>query len=206
MATIPRIRPATPADETQIARICLLTGADGGDAAGRFGDDTALADVYATPYLYCPSCFVWVVDVGGEARGYVVAAADTVAFQRWFTDEWWPERGPLHPARTDGDAWLLPAAADPERCLSDAVDEYPAHLHIDLLPELQGDGWGRRLIDTLLAQLAEHGVPGVHLVAPRTNAAAQAFYPKVGFARIGEDDDNVTWARSTAPGWVTGRA
>jgi ribosomal protein S18 acetylase RimI-like enzyme len=204
MATIPRIRPAIPSDEKQIARVCLLTGADGGDAAGRFGDDTVLADVFALPYLHCPSCFVWVVDVGGEVRGYVVAAADTEGFQEWFSAEWWPERGPLHPARTDGDAWLLPAAADPERCLSDAVADYPAHLHIDLLPELQGEGWGRRLIDTLLAQLAEHGVGGVHLVAPRSNAAAQAFYPKVGFARIGEDDESVTWARSTAPGWVSG--
>ena len=197
MASIPRIRPATPDDEQQIARICLLTGADGGDAAGHFGDDTALADVFAVPYLHGPSCFVWVVDIGGEARGYVVAAADTEAFQEWFSGEWWPERGTLHTAKTDGDAWLLPAAADPTRCLSDAVAEFPAHLHIDLLPELQGAGWGRRLIDTLLAQLAEQGVEGVHLVAPRTNAAAQAFYPKVGFAPVGEDETTVTFARGT---------
>lgn len=197
MASLPRIRPATTADEQQIARICLLTGADGGDAAGHFGDDDALADVFAAPYLHGPSCVAWVVDIDGTARGYVVAAADTEAFQHWFSDEWWPERGPLHTAKTEGDAWLLPAAADPARCLSDAVDEYPAHLHIDLLPELQGAGWGRRLIDTLLAQLAEHGVPGVHLVAPRANAGAQAFYPKVGFERVGEDADSVTWARST---------
>src|SRR5690554_5926090 len=109
--TTPRIRPATPADEAQIARVCLLTGADGGDAAGRFGDDTALADVYALPYLHGPSCFAWVVDVGGEVHGYVVAAADSAAFQEWFSDEWWPERGQLHTAQTPDDAWLLPAAA-----------------------------------------------------------------------------------------------
>ncbi len=197
MAT-PRIRPATPADEQQIARICLLTGADGGNASGHFGDDTALADVFALPYLHGPSCFTWVVDIDGEARGYVVAAADTQAFQQWFSEDWWPDRRLLHTLRTDGDAWLLPSAADPTRCLSDAVAEYPAHLHIDLLPELQGAGWGRRLIDTLVAQLAEQGVHGVHLVAPRANRPAQEFYPKVGFVRIGEDDENVTYARSTA--------
>jgi ribosomal protein S18 acetylase RimI-like enzyme len=48
-----------------------------------------------------------------------------------------------------------------------------------------------------MAQLAEHGVRGVHLVVPRANEPAQAFYPKVGFVRIGEDDRNVTYARST---------
>lgn len=197
MAT-PRIRPATTADEQQIARICLLTGADGGDAAGRFSDDTALADVFALPYLHGPSCFAWVVDIGGQAHGYVVAAADTHAFQEWFSNEWWPARGPLHALETEDDAWLLPAAADPTRCLSDVVADYPAHLHIDLLPDLQGAGWGRRLIDTLMAQLAEHGVEGVHLVVPRANTRAQEFYPKVGFVRIGEDDQDVTYARSTA--------
>lgn len=197
MAT-PRIRPATPADEQQIARICLLTGADGGDAAGRFGDDTVLADVFALPYLHGPDCVAWVVDISGTAHGYVVAAADTRAFQEWFNTTWWPERAPLHVAKTADDAWLLPEAEDPTRCLSDAVDDYPAHLHIDLLPELQGAGWGRRLMDTVMAQLAERGVDGVHLVAPRTNAAAQAFYPKLGFIAIAEDDKGVTFARSTA--------
>ncbi len=196
MAT-PRIRPATSADEQQIAHICLLTGADGGNAAGRFGDDTALADVFALPYLHGPSCSAWVVDIDGTPRGYVVAAADTHAFQEWFNNEWWPARGPLHTAKTDDDAWLLPEAANPTRCLSDAVAEYPAHLHIDLLPELQGAGWGRRLIDTLMAQLAHEGVRGVHLVVPRANKPAQAFYAKVGFVRVGEDHTSLTYARPT---------
>jgi predicted N-acetyltransferase YhbS len=38
---------------------------------------------------------------------------------------------------------------------------------------------------------------GVHLVAPRANLGAQTFYPKVGFAPIGEDDATVTFARAT---------
>ena len=41
------IRPATTADHDTIARICLLTGDAGADAAGKHGDDTMLADVYA---------------------------------------------------------------------------------------------------------------------------------------------------------------
>ena len=199
MSPTPRIRPATPADEQQIAHICLLTGADGGDATGSFSDDTALADVFALPYLYGPSCFAWVVDVGGVAQGYVVAAADTDAFQQWFSGEWWVERGPLHTVTNERDEWLAAMANNPTRCLSDAAVDYPAHLHIDLLPQLQGAGWGRRLIDTLMAQLADQGVPGVHLVATRANTGAQAFYPKTGFATISEDDGSVTFARSTAP-------
>ncbi len=61
---------------------------------------------------------------------------------------------------------------------------YPAHLHIDLLPELQGQGWGRRLIEALRDRLRAAGVPGVHLVAAGTNAGAIAFYERLGFTRL----------------------
>ena len=196
----PRIRRATAADEAAIASICLVTGADGGDATGLFSDDTALADVYATPYLHAPDCHAWVVDVAGRARGYVVAAVDTAAFQQWFIEEWWPRRSPAHAISTERDEWLLPEAANPDRLVSDAAADFPAHLHIDLLPELQGAGWGRRLIDTLMAQLADEGVQGVHLVATKANTAAQAFYPKVGFDHADEDDKTVTFTRATSAG------
>jgi len=195
MAVHTRIRKATLADEADIARICLLTGADGEDATGLYSDETMLADVYASPYLRGPSCVAWVVDVGGRPRGYVVAATDSTAFSQWFTEDWWPSRAPLHAAATPEDAQLVAAAEDPERWHTDLAATFPAHLHIDLLPELQGAGWGRRLIDTLCAELAQDGVAGVHLVASKSNPAAQLFHPKVGFAPIGETATDVTFAR-----------
>ncbi len=33
----------------------------------------------------------------------------------------------------------------PERMLIPELADYPAHLHIRLLPEFQGQGWGRQL-------------------------------------------------------------
>lgn len=189
------VRPATPADGTQIARICLLTGSTGADATGRFGDDTVLSDVFATPYLHGPGGFCLVWDVGGEARGYVLGTDDTRAFQEWFVDAWWPRVGPSHRRRTEADDWLLSSAADPARMLIPRLDEYPAHLHIDLLPDQQGRGAGRALIEDACALLAGRGSPGVHLVAERANAGAQAFYPRVGFAAIDESDTAVTFGR-----------
>lgn len=189
------IRPATPADHDQIAHICLLTGATGADATGLYSNDLTLADVYATPYLLGPGGFCLVWDVDGEARGYVLGTDDTRAFQAWFSREWWPSRAHLHPARTDGDGWLLAAAAQPDRMLIPRVDDFPAHLHIDLLPDQQGRGAGRALIEACVALLAERDVPGLHLVAEKANGPAQAFYPRVGFEVIAEDDDAVTFAR-----------
>lgn len=171
----------------------------GNDATGMFGDDRAIADVYALPYLHGPGCFAWVWDDGGGAVGYVVGTDDTRAFQDWFVAEWWPSR-PARAVQTEADRWLLPAAVDPERMLTDLVDEYPAHLHIDLLPEAQGRGAGRALIDAAVDGLRGRGVPGVHLVAAKANAGAQAFYPRVGFVPVVEDHSSVTFARKTTGG------
>jgi GNAT superfamily N-acetyltransferase len=185
----PRIRRATLRDEAAIARICRLTGNQGQDATGLYGDPTVLADVYATPYLYGPDCVGYVVEEAGEPQGYVLAALDTRAFQDWFTNEWWPARASDHSVKTVADQWLLDEAARTSRCINGPVDDYPAHLHIDLLPELQGKGWGRRLIDTLRAHLAAEGVTGLHLVVSTMNAPAVTFYPKVGFDTL--------WAKDT---------
>ena len=74
-------------------------------------------------------------------------------------------------------------------------DTYPAHLHIDLLPELQGQGFGRRLIDTLVAALRERGVRGLHLAADVRNTSAAAFYERTGFSRIPSHADVVAFGR-----------
>lgn len=51
------------------------------------------------------------------------------------------------------------------------LQTHPAHLHIDLLPRLQGQGWGRRLITELAMALHAAGAGGLHLgVAPTTPA------------------------------------
>ncbi|WP_062380244.1 GNAT family N-acetyltransferase [Demequina pelophila] len=192
------IRPAAPADHAAIARICLLTGDRGADATGVHGDDALLADVYALPYLAGPGGFALVWERGGEALGYVLGTSDTAAFQGWFVADWWPRIGPGHVARNTAGRELIAQAADPGRTLIPQLADYPAHLHIDLLPEAQGRGAGRALIEAACALLGERGVPGVHLVAERANAGAQAFYPRVGFRAVGWDDATVTFARRLA--------
>lgn len=189
------IRQAQPADAEAIARICLLTGDVGQDATGMFCDDTAVSDVYASPYLHGPGGFGLVWDVGGEARGYLLGTDDTVAFQEWFSNEWWPRVGAHRTQMTAKDAWLLSAAADPRRMLNSYLDDYPAHLHIDLLPDQQGKGAGSALIEAACALLAKRGVPGVHLGADAANAGALAFYPRVGFELLNARDGGADFGR-----------
>ncbi len=91
------------------------------------------------------------------------ATPDTDAFEEWFRDEWWPQFADRWPrpgeerSRQDG---ILRYAYGRRPGREPYADGYPAHLHIDLLPELQGQGWGRRLIDTLDRRAARAGCPG----------------------------------------------
>jgi ribosomal protein S18 acetylase RimI-like enzyme len=61
------------------------------------------------------------------------------------------------------------------------LDEHPSHLHIDLLPEARRQGFGRRLLNRLFAQLEAAGSSGVHLSVSAANQRAIAFYRAMGF-------------------------
>lgn len=189
---MPRIRPFQPGDEPALAEICLKTADDGIDATGIFDDDEIWAQIFVLPYVARHPDLAFVVETDdGRVAGYVVCAPDTAAFEDWFATEWWPrfaERWPrpdVERTRQDGIlgyAYGRRAGAEPY------ADGYPAHLHIDLLPELQGQGWGRRLVETLVTALRKRGVTGLHLVASAGNAGAIAFYPRLGFSPLPSHD------------------
>lgn len=164
--------------------VCLLTGDSGADATGRWSDDGLIPDVYLEPYLRYPEGLAWVVDKGDGVTGYVVAVTDTTDFVSWWRRSWVSEFVDRHgsTAQRDEDKWLFDGGTQPERLLNSAVlKAFPAHLHIDLLPEAQGRGLGRALLQTLGGELDRRGVPGVHLGVGEDNLAATAFYRRLGF-------------------------
>lgn len=180
-----RIRPFAPGDEPALAEICLRTADHGSDATGILSDDAIWAEIFVLPYVARHPELAFVVETDdGRVAGYIVCTPDTPAFEQWFHDEWWPPIAATRPRPHGGRDGILDYAYERGTLDSPFVRDYPAHLHIDLLPELQGEGWGRRLVETLVGALRERGVAGVHLEASVDNAGAQAFYPRVGFAPL----------------------
>ena len=59
--------------------------------------------------------------------------------------------------------------------------DFPAHLHIDILANLQGKGAGKALMQRLFEHLKKNSVPGVHLGVDGANENAIGFYKKIGF-------------------------
>lgn len=63
---------------------------------------------------------------------------------------------------------------------------YPAHLHIDILPEYQGQGWGRKLVEAWCEIVKGEGAVGAHLDMVKDNVGARKFYERLGFEVCGE--------------------
>jgi ribosomal protein S18 acetylase RimI-like enzyme len=199
LAVVPRLRPYQPADHDAVYDICVRTGAAGEDATPLLGDPALLGHVYAGPYLELTPDLAFVVEDDDGVAGYILGAADTAEFEDRLERDWWPELRRRYPTyRTDGDAafddLLIALMHSPARAPANVVTAYPSHLHIDLLPRLQGQGWGRRLIDTLVERLRAAGSHGLHLGVAAANTNAQAFYRAVGFTELADDGVSVTFA------------
>ncbi|MGB6116334.1 MAG: GNAT family N-acetyltransferase, partial [Comamonas sp.] len=72
------------------------------------------------------------------------------------------------------------------------VADHPSHLHINLLPRLQGRDFGRRLMERWLQTMWTMGSRGVHLGVAAANARAIRFYEAYGFSQIERDEKHQT--------------
>ncbi len=185
------IRPYRPADLARLREICLLTGAAGGDATGRWSNDALLPDLFVEPYVTFAPGWAWVVELdnadGPQVEGYLLAVSDTTAFVSWWADIWtpWFAAGYARPELPFSEEdELVMRGFHPSVIEIEELEDYPAHLHIDLLPAAQGMGWGKKLIGRLRSELADVGVPGVFASLDAENVTARGFYERIGFAEL----------------------
>jgi len=187
----PRIRPYQSADLDDLYRVCLETADNGEDATALFSDPLLPGQVFAAPYAIFEPTLAWVAEDADGVAGYVLGALDTLDFEERLERDWWPALRKRYP----NPGQLGDTLSQPERVtLQDIhqpfttdpalVSRYPSHLHIDLLPRLQGRGLGRQLIEILLTALRAGGSRGVHLHVSRANQRAAGFYRHVGLIEL----------------------
>jgi len=202
------IRRATPSDSPALSRICLLTAAAGQSAedAHTFGELPGV--MYAEPYVHLPSAagFVMVDPTkcsdhsevngeGGEVVGYILTTFDTQSFEKEMEETWFPRWRAKYPNPypstndTDtpkpADELYIKTIHNPHHASPISLGFSPAHLHIDILPAYQRQGWGRRLISALVQWLKEEkGLDGVWLGMDVRNEEAAKFYTRLGFKVI----------------------
>ncbi|MFQ3547875.1 MAG: N-acetyltransferase, partial [Termitinemataceae bacterium] len=162
---------------------------------------------------------------GGFKRplGYILGTSDTAAYTEWFNQTWRPavlaqfesidepqgsaqvtnrtimdtsmEDTPMVPEEgTQADAGVWRLFSQPLQC-PPWVQEYPGHIHIDLLPEAQGGGWGRKLMDAMAARFMEKGCHGFHLGVSAANEAAIAFYRRYGMQEVSAESWGIVFGK-----------
>ncbi|WP_255491667.1 MULTISPECIES: N-acetyltransferase [unclassified Actinotalea] len=186
------VRLARPDDAAALDDVCIRTGEAGGDATQVFAQPELICDIWLRPYLLLAPDLAFVL-VGDDdvPVGYVIGAADTAAFEAACEERWWPQVRRRHPrdefAPGTRDAALVALIHEPPRTDDAVVARFPAHLHVDLLPQAQGGGHGRALLEHLFTALRDRGVPGVHLGVDPANTRARGFYAHLGFRPVADD-------------------
>jgi ribosomal protein S18 acetylase RimI-like enzyme len=203
----PRIRDAGPGDLDALYRIALATGDAGADAAHLYRDPELVGWLYAAPYAVLAPEFAMVVEDGAGVGGYILGALDTLAFEARLEAEWWPPlRRQYDDPTGEPGAWSLGQLRawqihHPRPPPARITDPYPSHLHINLLPRLQGRGLGQMMIDAWMARIAAAGSRGVHLGVNPANYRAVRFYRAYGleefqFPRPKANPDTIYFVRS----------
>src|ERR1700733_1027576 len=181
------IRAYRARDLESLSRICLATGDSGADASHLYDDQRILGDVYAAPYATLEPESVFVIEEAGSVAGYIVGAGDTFVFEKRLEREWWP---PLRARYSDPavprtfDERMAFAIHHPARTPRRISESHPAHLHINLLPHIQGRGSGAELVKAWLSAMHRRGVPRAHLAVGAKNANAVGFYRRFGFTEL----------------------
>lgn len=191
----PTIRRFEPRDRAAVRHICFVTGFMGDPIDGQWRDEESFADMFCGYYTDQEPESTFVVEADGEVRGYLLGCRDS-------SRAWNPAAIAARHALRRGIAFRRGTAGMVWRSAGDVIADlarrrvtpsdydfhdpcYPAHLHINLLPEVRGAGAGATLVRTWLEELRADGVPGCHLQTMQENTSAIAFFESMGFTRHG---------------------
>jgi GNAT superfamily N-acetyltransferase len=182
------LRTAREDDLPALYAISLATGHAGGDASHLHRHGRLIGEIYSAPYaVLAPELAVVAEDADGVA-GYVVGATDTAAWEARLERDWWPRLRTVYPdpgetphPSWDADlrrSWMI---HHPVRTPAELTGPHPAHLHMNLLPRIQGQGVGPRLLAAWFARAADQSASAVHIGVNRANVRGAAFWARQGF-------------------------
>lgn len=178
------LRPYQDSDLDALYEICLVTGDAGKDASPLHNDRQLVGHIYSAPYGIFEPDNVFVAEDELGVAGYIVGTYDTLAFAEKLEASWWPvlrERYADPGGLTPADLQRVESIMRPHEAPADLVARYPAHIHMNLLERLRGQGVGTRLLSAWRDQAKANGVKWIHLGASRSNEGGVAFWTKSGF-------------------------
>lgn len=185
------IRPFKPADLEGLYAISLATGHEGGNASHLYKDGRLIGHIYSAPYAKLEPNLALVAEDEYGVAGFALGTPDTHAWFQRLESEWWPRlretyADPGSVPSTDWSAdqrraFMIHHPVSAPRLIS---DHYPAHMHLNLAPRIQGQGVGSRLFAMWAAIAAERGITAIHIGANHANHRAIKFWARQGFVPV----------------------
>jgi len=179
------IRKVEEEDEAALIDICFITG----DPTLKqiFHDKQLFGMFWCLYYVWFESenCFVAVDSETNKAIGYIFSTKDTVKQEEQFkikmTQKIKAKRKELklRTLRSRIYTYFIINKIH-TRKRKTLYRNYPAHLHIDILPQYQRKGIGHRLMQTLEKHLKNNNIIGYHLEVGADNKLGISFYQKYG--------------------------
>ncbi|MCK5635102.1 MAG: GNAT family N-acetyltransferase [Anaerolineales bacterium] len=187
------IRPYVERDRSTVRRIANATSDRGEQNQPIFSNADLLADVLTRYYTDFEPQSLWVAECSGSVVGYLSGCMDPgrykmIVFFRmvpaaifhtissgalWHRETW----------RLVGALMRTLSQGDYARDVSE--EEYPAHLHINILGDFRGQQIGKKLMERFLLQAQIAGVHGVHAGVRENNVSAIRFFEHMGFLEVG---------------------
>lgn len=193
-----QIYEARMEDLEALGQIAYATGYFGSSAEVYFPSQTLFRDLWVRPYLAgggslslskgTPQACNYVAEQDGKPLGYIIGTLDMLHYQRWMLG-YIPRllKDALfgrYPKVLPSLRYLLRMARYPSKLAP--LEQFPAQLHINLLPEARGLGLGGQLMKRYLGCLESQKIKGVQLSTTRENGAAVRLYEKFGFEVLRE--------------------
>lgn len=173
MATIRRMRAD---DIKDVEYVCRMTAGELSINDEKIG--RKMSKMFSTYYAReCYDSGFVLVDESDKAVGYILCEPDYRRFRKIFRKIDVPEIYKLD-RKCGLESWFFPVPYTFWGC------KYPAHLHIDLLPEYQNGGYGSEMIQMLMADLKSKNVKGLMLITGIWNHGAIRFYKRNGFKTL----------------------
>lgn len=179
------IRPYEEKDRDNVRFVCLNSE---GPCRMRKGRQNFLLTTYCDYFIEKEgrNCFV-ACDENDKAIGYILCAENYDKYKEVFDRDYVP-RIKKYELKFRATARLSTLFQEKYK------KEYPAHLHIDILPGYQRMGLGHKLMDALCENLKTKGVKGVCLTVWAGNKKGRNFYEKYGFSLIEERKTTAVYA------------
>lgn len=189
------VRPYRAEDRQMVRDVCYATGYMGDSPEWYWRDVESFADLWSRYYTDREPESVFVATrPDGMVVGYLLGCVDTAKedeFNRLVGYHALRRYCLLRPG-TAGYMWRTMADVLRDNVIgrrpvpSPLHDQrWPAHLHINLLPEARAGGIGRRLMMLWLDRLRQLDAPGCHVETMAENSRAVAFFEATGFVKRG---------------------